>query len=278
VYFFILIYIYFEKWANYQILDSITFTLEVKFPSPLLQFLDSLHIISFDLFIIDCLPGGYITSVFLWTMIPIGISLFNLFLCQVRIWRLMRSSEFKELRRLGNQKINDGGESEMKLDTMKKKITNEHFGFFLLLIFTLLPPVVRRQFIALNCFNYNDHSLLRIDTSVDCKSPEYKLFRMFDIFVIILFMTLPLYWAFLLQLQKNILNPPATDEYVLILHLVSFFLFFCVSLFDSLYLFLSIVLFAKQSSFSSPFLLLCLFLFSFLFRCLFGMFKICVCE
>jgi hypothetical protein len=97
---------------------------------------------------------------------------------------------------------------------LKKEIKNEHFSFFLLLMFTLLPPVVRRQFIALYCFDLQGEQYLKIDSSIDCNSSSYQLFVIFDVLGIIIYMSIPLFWATLLYRQRTVLNPPMTDEYV----------------------------------------------------------------
>jgi hypothetical protein len=79
-------------------------------------------------------------------------------------------------------------------------------------VFTLLPPVARKQFVALDCFRLQDQMLLRVDTNVDCNSSGYQFFRSLDVLMILLYMYIPLHWIKLLYRQRSVLNPPSTDE------------------------------------------------------------------
>jgi hypothetical protein len=191
-----------SKWVNYQIIDSISWTLAIEFPSPFSKFVDSLHFLSFDLYIIDCLPGGYLVSVLLWSLVPIALIIMNYFICEMRI--LHKTFDFTNKQYFKHRLAQN----------LKKEIKNEHFSFVLLLMFTLLPPVVRRQFIALYCFDLQGEQYLKIDSSIDCNSSSYQLFVIFDVLGIIIYMSIPLIWATLLYRQRMVLNPPMTDEYV----------------------------------------------------------------
>jgi hypothetical protein len=201
------------KWINYQILDSISWTLEFQFPSPLSQFLQSLHILSFDFFILDCIPGNYLSLVLFWSLLPLLICLLNELVCRVRIsllWYHMSNNNNN------NDSLDDVSGEDVSMaslmQTAVKKIKNEHFSFFLLLMFTLLPPVVRRQFVALYCFDLQGEQYLKIDSSIDCNSAEYELFRIYDILAIMVYMMIPLLWATLLYRKRFSINPAHTER------------------------------------------------------------------
>jgi hypothetical protein len=213
------------QWVNYQILNSTSWTVQIEFPSPFNQSLSSLNFLSLDLFIIDCLPGGVYTSVLMWSLIPIAFAVINQFICEVRVmhlkFKLARSNENEEegdgSRNASASMFNGFGmdnfiDDEQKLKNRIKHVRNSHFFAFLVLIFTLLPPVLRKQFTMLDCFRYHDQTLLRIDTSIDCDSDQYHVFRVFDIMAILVYLTIPMYWMWLLFMNKAVLNPPAAEE------------------------------------------------------------------
>jgi nitrate reductase NapE component len=183
--------------------------LEFSFPTPFTEYLNAIHIFSFDFFIIDCIPGGYLRSVLVWSIVPLALCLLNEIVCKLRV--LYVSSSSSSSSSASSSAIHQGEEAMKQSETIKS-IQNKHFSYFILLMFTLLPPVVRRQFVGLYCFNLEGMRYLKIDTSIDCDSSEYMAFMLFDILAICLYMAVPLYWALLLRRHIIILNPPATDE------------------------------------------------------------------
>jgi hypothetical protein len=51
---------------------------------------------------------------------------------------------------------------------------------------------------------------VRIDTSVDCDSQDFRAFRVVDILFIAVYLSIPLIWLALLLAQRDILNPAST--------------------------------------------------------------------
>jgi hypothetical protein len=169
------------------------------------------------------------------------IALFNELICRVRLFNLrsggttpLYSEEESEEDNSGikvTDRNEEGGRGEVRrsetaddgvvvqneskeiyLSTKMEKIKSRHFYFFLLNFFLLLPPVSRKQFSALNCFDLNGMQLLRVDTMVDCTSKQYQLFRVINAAFIAIYMGIPLYWAVLIHRHRNVLNPHSQNR------------------------------------------------------------------
>jgi hypothetical protein len=75
--------------------------------------------------------------------------------------------------------------------------------------YLLLPSITRRQLRFLDCTRLSDgHSYLRLDTSVDCGTDEYKRLVLYDVGFILLYQAIPIYWLWLLVRAK-----PRIQEY-----------------------------------------------------------------
>jgi hypothetical protein len=76
--------------------------------------------------------------------------------------------------------------------------------------YMLLPVVSLKQLQALDCVEVAQKRYLRIDTSVDCDSNEYQLFKIVDGAFIAVYLATPLLWFYLLFVNRDRLNPAHT--------------------------------------------------------------------
>jgi len=63
----------------------------------------------------------------------------------------------------------------------------------------------------MDCVLIAGERYLRVDTSIDCKSPKYLTFRAVNAVFICLYMSVPLSWLVLLFRLRRRLNPPTTS-------------------------------------------------------------------
>jgi hypothetical protein len=130
----------------------------------------------------------YIT-VYLWCVIPIVLSLLILV---VGLFRVYCSGRDKAKR---------------------KAVKYSHIWMFLFLSYLVLPAVSNKQLSVFSCVELTDgESYLRIDTSIDCKSPSYLQFRSIIICFILIYQLIPIIWMTLLFRRRKELNPPTSDE------------------------------------------------------------------
>lgn len=88
-------------------------------------------------------------------------------------------------------------------------ITNQ----LLLLGYLVVPPVSLKLLQALDCVAIAKKTYLRIDTSVDCESEEYRTFRLYDGCLLSFYLAMPLVWLMLLTMNRERLNPiPVTGS------------------------------------------------------------------
>jgi hypothetical protein len=71
----------------------------------------------------------------------------------------------------------------------------------------VLPSVALKQLQALDCIDVAGGSYLRIDTSIDCDSPEFRSFRAVNGLFATAYLTMPLVWLALLCVHREQLNP-----------------------------------------------------------------------
>jgi hypothetical protein len=155
----------------------------VNFPAPFKQMLSLLSVFSFDFLAADCLVEGsnHFTSVYLWSAIPIAIGL------------LLVLVHFVRARRPGST------------------ISTADLTYQLLLLgYLVLPSVSLKQLQALDCVEVAGKRYVRIDTSVDCDSQDFRVFRFVDILFITAYLSIPLIWLALLLSRRDSLNPAPT--------------------------------------------------------------------
>jgi hypothetical protein len=81
----------------------------------------------------------------------------------------------------------------------------------LLLGYLVLPSVSLKQLQALDCVTIAKKHYLRIDTSIDCDSKEFQIFRMVDGLFIIAYLATPLLWFVILAALRDSLDPAPTS-------------------------------------------------------------------
>lgn len=144
-----------------------------------------LSFFSFDFLGFECLfkDADQYLSVFAWSTAPMLIAVF---LCFVHIAR----------------QVATGGTSASSLSNQ-----------LLLLGYLVLPPVSLKQFQALDCVTVAERCYLRIDTSIDCDSDQFKAFVLVDVIFIAVYLSIPLVWLVLLSKYRERLNPaPVTGS------------------------------------------------------------------
>jgi hypothetical protein len=77
----------------------------------------------------------------------------------------------------------------------------------LLLGFLALPPVSLKLLQALDCVTVAGKSYLRVDTSIDCDSAQFKQFAVVDGLLIVAYLSIPLVWYALLSSKREALCP-----------------------------------------------------------------------
>jgi hypothetical protein len=176
-------------WSNYQIINSVQWTLNIEFPSPFKELLGILSFFSFDFLSLSCMfrTDTYFKTVLMWSGIPIMLIIPVIFSYWVRTLRTTLT-------------INE-----------KSNIKSDHFFYILVLTYLVLPPVSLKQFQALNCYQLPGRSFLYIDTGISCLTPSYRLFKLMDICFILVYMSIPPIWFALLFRERRSLNPPTTD-------------------------------------------------------------------
>jgi hypothetical protein len=79
----------------------------------------------------------------------------------------------------------------------------------------VLPPVAMLQFHAQQCVDlttsaedlHGDLRVLRVDTSVNCDSVAYQIFSVANLFLIVIYQSVPMVWFCLLWRHRRLLNP-----------------------------------------------------------------------
>jgi len=113
-------------WVTSQIIVSISWNLDISFPSPFSELLGLFSIFSLDFLALECMNDDvqqrYFTTVVLWCVLPI-----LMFLAIVAVGYL-------------RVKVNEKDES---FD--RTSVVNQHVSLALLLTYVVLPPVANKQ-------------------------------------------------------------------------------------------------------------------------------------
>lgn len=134
--------------ATYQIIQSVQWSVGIPFPSVFQAFLRILSLLSFDFLSPQCFTNSnsyYITTL-IWSFGPIFLTLLNFLVFIARVFF--------------NGEERKGGEP---------RLVREHFGFFLILSFVVLPPVSLKQFQALDCVPVAGANYVRVNTAVNVR-------------------------------------------------------------------------------------------------------------
>jgi hypothetical protein len=183
-------------WSTFQIVQSVSFNLNVTFPYPYTEITKWLAFIQLDFLNIDCLNGTFYLNVYLSSAFPMILALVCWLIYGIRY--LIETC-------LGF--INSHHQKEVL-----HELYSEHMHAFLLLIYIFVPPVANTQFKALDCQELdNGDSYVRTDTSVDCNSDGYKEFVIYDSILIVIFQSLPLLYIILLCRVRDRLRPKTAN-------------------------------------------------------------------
>jgi hypothetical protein len=145
--------------------------------------LSLLSVFSFDFLSLECLfeESNHFTSVYLSSLVPIVLALLLIFVHSIRA-RVPGST-----------------------------VTTADLTYQLLVLgYLVLPSVSLKQLQAIDCVEVADKHYLRIDTSVDCDSQDFKAFRIVDSLFITAYLSTPLVWLVLLVFKRESLNPAPT--------------------------------------------------------------------
>jgi len=101
------------------------------------------------------------------------------------------------------------------IGAMKQKAANALFGWFLFLSFLVLPSVSTKIFYNFACKDFDGDygSYLKVDLSIDCNSPEHKLFNMYAFLAILVYpFGIPTMYMTLLYRKRDLVNPGADKK------------------------------------------------------------------
>jgi len=180
-------------WSTFQIIQSISFNIQVRFPFPYSILQSWLSFLDLDYLSVICFHGNFLQEVIMISLLPIlvAIGCWGIFIFRI----LYRGIEFGFHSR------------DMRV------LYSQHFYFSLLLIYIVVPTVISKQFKALSCQTlHSGHSFLRVDTSVNCSSKSYRQFLILDCFLILVYQGLCLLYIILLYRVRDKLNPRAANK------------------------------------------------------------------
>ena len=176
--------------ATLQIIQSVSWNLDMVLPEPFSSFLNILSIFSLDFVSVSCIfqNTGYIASVIVWALVPIVILL--LIVTSFILRHCFARGDNPRIRR----------------------VALRHATWALLFSFVVIPPVGLKLLQALSCIKIAGSSYLRTDTSVDCGSRVYQYFVVVDILFLCLYLSMPLLMFALLYRERRKLDPLQSDD------------------------------------------------------------------
>jgi hypothetical protein len=184
-------------WGTFQIVQSVSFNLDVRFPEPYSTFTRMLSFVQVDFLSMDCLQSNYYYGVYFASFFPLVIVLM--------IWGVFA------LRLLGVTATERMTGTDSR--TTRTRLFAAHMQAFLMLVYVVVPPVSNIQFKALSCMKLeNGDSYLRADTSIDCNSDGYAFFRNVDIILVLIYQSMPLLYIVLLLRVRDRLQPAASSS------------------------------------------------------------------
>mmetsp|Transcript_30611 Transcript_30611/g.39462 ORF Transcript_30611/g.39462 Transcript_30611/m.39462 type:complete len:1348 (-) Transcript_30611:43-4086(-) len=172
--------------SAYQIIQSVTLSMEIVYPKVFAATLAWFSFLALDTPGLECNGFGVYGRVYFASLAPMALALFIFVIGQLRIWDVNRLQR--------NNKLSNST-AKQQIDHIK----SQHAWLLLFLSYLVLPPVTGKQLKALDCFPFSNTDgarLLRIDTSIDCHSMEYELFMLFDILLILVYMSIPIKFIF----------------------------------------------------------------------------------
>ena len=192
---------------TFQIVQSVSWTIDVPFPYPFSALIDIMSIFSFEFLSMDCLfkESNHFTSVQLWSVTPLMLAAAIFLAFYGRLLWALRPSPAKK----SQSPPQDQGEQVVDAAAVRHQISTEHIFLGLLLTYLVVPPVLQVLFQSLDCFElpHSGKRYLRIDTSIRCDEEDYAIALPYIIFFIILYLSIPLVWLRLLWNKRALLNP-----------------------------------------------------------------------
>jgi serine/threonine protein kinase len=185
-------------WSTFQIIQSAAWSLDMTFPEPYSWFLRSLSWVSFDFLSFECAfkrSNSLFYTVYAWSALPLLVILLNGAVYRCRLWWSRGA--------IGAS----SGDNQFG-----QQLEQQHAYIAVLITYLVLPPVSRRQFQALDCVTVAGGKFLRMDTSVDCDSPEFRSFRVVDACLISVYLSIVVFWLAILLKNRKLMNPWLTDE------------------------------------------------------------------
>jgi len=185
-------------WTNYQIIQSVSWSLDVSLPWPFSKMVGGMSFISFDFLTLKCFESNYLLSVILWSIFPILVVIINFFVYTVRISRLHGLSVWNSFKSSLNHK-----EISMSRKRQSIDILRQHMSLFILWSYLVVPPVTRKQLEALDCVEVSNKLYVRTETQVSCQTKSYHLFEFGDILFVCIYLSVPLIWLMMLFKQRD---------------------------------------------------------------------------
>ena len=177
---------------RYQIVQSVTWNIDVELPIIFTRLLSVFSFFSFDFLSIECVQreSNQFTKVLWWALGPIVLSFLNLFAL---------------LARMAKTKLLPPAIASEKRSALKAT----HGTYWLVFSYLVVPPVSLKLFQSLDCVELSGgKTYLRIDTSINCGSQSYQSFQVVDGLFTAAYLSVPLIWAVLLWRKGNRVNPP----------------------------------------------------------------------
>jgi len=189
--------------SAYQIIQSVTLSMEVAYPKVFSVSLTWLNFLTLDTPGLECSGVGVYGRVYFASISPMVMAAITLVIAQIRIMQVKQ------------QKLN--------MTNTKKgidKINAQHAWFLLFLSYLVVPPVTGKQLKALDCFPFSatdGSQRLRLDTNIDCESDSHNQFIIVDCLLLLIYLSIPMIWLVLLYRQRDSLWPPGiSDESIII--------------------------------------------------------------
>jgi len=226
--------------SAYQIIQSVTYSMEVEYPKIFSMSLKWLSFLALDLPGLECSGMSIYDRVYFASLSPMILAFIIVLIGKLRIIKLKNDNKIlqennnnnndenenvqnEKIRKAKNTPINKKQKQKLSPLQMKNeidKINSFHAWSLLFLSYLVLPPVTGKQLKALDCFPFSntDHrNLLRLDTSVDCDSIKHQYFEIIDSLLIIIYLSIPIIWLLLLYQNRHKLWPIGVYEDSLII-------------------------------------------------------------
>jgi hypothetical protein len=167
-------------WGTYQIIQNISWSVSVVFPSPFNELMGAFSVFSLDIIPFKCFfpTSTHFAYVYVWCVGPIVVSLL---ICAVYALQ----------------------QSRTKFRDVKVKLFHRYSYYLILFSFIVVPPVSRVQLQGLDCIKIAHQYYLRVDTSIECDTVTFETFRYVDVMFILMYLSIPVWWVFVLSQHSD---------------------------------------------------------------------------